>query len=645
MSSARILWHCLLVGLLLPLAACHRSDDPTATIDDDTIQATTSVKTAAAVVGGNDETVSITFVSSDSQLISNLSVSGLEGLPAGWSGPAKFSCGAVSTGSGCVLNLTYAPNAVGDGTVSLTYSFVNAGGASMSGAVAIPYSATSTDDVVTTAAPTGQITAAVNSGSQAVTVTFDTNDGQAATGLTLASSLSSLPAGWGSTATSFTCASVSTGNSCQLALTFAPMTGGSGTLTLDYGYTDNSGAAKTGSVSIPYTATTDDNVAGTVSPSGQVTANVGGSATSVSVTFATDDGNPASNLEITAGLSSPPSGWSGPGSFSCGTVSAGTACQLALSYAPQYTDNGTLTLSYSYDNDEGNAKTGTINVPYSAIGPHLYVANVWTELDECAIGADSTLSTCARTPSSGGPQYPSGIAFNGNTAYVTDFGNAAIDACAVNADGSLSSCSAYSSFPANWQPWSLTVNTASNGNTYLYASDENSLYGKVEQCTLAVDGSISSCTPTASGVVWADGIAFGAGYAYISALNGSYVVDVCNYNSDGTISGCTSTGGGFNFPAGVAINGGYVYVTNQHGNNVSECTIGANGVLSSCSTSALPGAYDPNWIVFSGSQAYVDDQNGNVWLCSVDAGNGSLTNCAQAKGSNSFSASQELALH
>jgi hypothetical protein len=646
MSSARVLWHLLVVGLLLPLAACQHSDNPTSTADNDTIQAMASVKTAAGVVGGNNETVSITFVSSDGQPISNLSVSGLANLPSGWSGPDTFSCGAVATGSGCVLNLTYMPNAVGSGTLSLTYNFINAGGASMSGTVAIPYSATSHDDVAATVAPTGQITAAVNSGSQAVTVTFDTNDTQAATSLTLTSSLSSLPTGWSSTATSFTCASVSTGNGCQLVLAFAPLTAGSGTMTLDYSYTDNSAEAKTGSVSIPYAATTDDNVAGTVSPSGQVTATAGGSGTNVSVTFATDDGNPATNLKITAGLSSLPTGWSGPGGFNCGTVSAGAACQLPLSYAPTYTDNGTLTLSYSYDNDEGNAKTGTLNVPYLAIGPHLYVTNLWTQLDECNIGAGSVLSTCARTPTSGGPQYPAGIAFNGSTAYVTDFDNAAIDVCAVNTDGSLSNCSAYSNFPANWQPWALTVATATNGNTYLYATDENSLYGSVQQCLLAFDGSISSCSQTASGVVWSDGLAIGGGHAYIAALSGSYVVDVCNYNSDGTISGCTSTGGGFNFPTGVAIDNGYVYVVNQHGNNVSVCTVGTNGVLSSCSASALPGGtYDPNWAVFLGSQAYVDDNAGNLWLCSVDAGSGALTSCTQGNGGNSFSTSQQLAIH
>src|SRR6185437_11190039 len=52
---------------------------------------------------------------------------------------------------------------------------------------------------------------------------------------------------------------------------------------------------------------------------------------------------------------------------------------------------------------------------------HVYVTNLWTELDACAIGSDGILSTCTKTPATGGATYPSGIAFNGNTAYVADF--------------------------------------------------------------------------------------------------------------------------------------------------------------------------------------------------------------------------------
>jgi len=47
---------------------------------------------------------------------------------------------------------------------------------------------------------------------------------------------------------------VGTGSGCQLSLTYAPVAPGSGTLSLPYAYNDNSGTAKTGSVSIVYTA-------------------------------------------------------------------------------------------------------------------------------------------------------------------------------------------------------------------------------------------------------------------------------------------------------------------------------------------------------------------------------------------------------
>src|SRR6185437_13686217 len=102
----------------------------------------------------------------------------------------------------------------------------------------------------------------------------------------------------------------------------------------------------------------------------------------------------------------------------------------------------------------------------------------------------------------------------------------------------------------------------------------------------------------------------------------------------------------FTNPSFITINRGYVYVVNEGANTVSVCTVGANGTLSSCPTSALPaGTYDANSVAFNGSQAYVDDNNGNLWLCSVDGATGALTGCAQGKGSNSFSTSQQLAIH
>ena len=61
---------------------------------------------------------SITFTSSDGLAITGFEISGsLGNLPAGWSGPSIFACSLVSAGSGCVLNLTYAPTAVDSGSL------------------------------------------------------------------------------------------------------------------------------------------------------------------------------------------------------------------------------------------------------------------------------------------------------------------------------------------------------------------------------------------------------------------------------------------------------------------------------------------------------------------------------------------------
>jgi hypothetical protein len=48
-------------------------------------------------------------------------------------------------------------------------------------------------------------------------------------------------------------------------------------------------------------------------------------------------------------------------------VSDGTVCQLPLTYAPTALGSGTLSLGFSYSNDAGIAKTGTVNIAYRPI--------------------------------------------------------------------------------------------------------------------------------------------------------------------------------------------------------------------------------------------------------------------------------------
>jgi len=128
---------------------------------------------------------------------------------------------------------------------------------------------------------------------------------------------------------------------------------------------NDAGQARTGTVNIPYRATTNNKVDATSSPTTLSVAT--GTTTPVTVTLVTDDGNPASDLTITSGLTPLPAGWSsGASTFSCSSVSTGTGCQLSLSYAPTAADTGTLTLGYSYTNNSGMRKSGMLAIGYTA---------------------------------------------------------------------------------------------------------------------------------------------------------------------------------------------------------------------------------------------------------------------------------------
>jgi len=336
---------------------------------DDSVVATPSI-TGAVVAVGASQTLSITFTSSDGLAITGFGVSNSLGtLPAGWSGPSTFTCALVAAGSGCVLNLTYAPTALDSGTITISYIYVDNANLAKApgGSVTIPYQAIAENNVVATAMPTGQVNAIPGAGNQSVSVNFTTDDGYAATDLTLTTSLSALPTGWSSTATGLTCAVVSTGSGCQLVLTYAPAAAGRGTLTLNYSYTDGSGVPRIGALNIPYSTTSSNNIVATASPSGQINAVVTTGTQAVAVTFTTDDGKPASNLMLTSSLASLPPGWhSTAKSFTCASVSTGNGCLLPLSYAPTALASGTLTLSYSYVDNSGTPQTGSLNLTYAA---------------------------------------------------------------------------------------------------------------------------------------------------------------------------------------------------------------------------------------------------------------------------------------
>jgi hypothetical protein len=409
-----------------------------------------------ALVGSGMQSVSVNFTSDSSNAtldsaITNLTLStNLAALPAGWSSTAAeaaqgFSCAIVTTGNGCQLLLSYQPTAAGSGVLTLNYTYVDDSGASRSGSLNIPYATTSSNNVVAISSPAGQINAVEKTGSQAVAIHFNTDDGRAASGLIVTSNLSALPAGWHSGATSFSCGTVSTGNGCQLALTYAPTALGSGVLALTYAYDDDAGNQQTGSLNVPYAATTNDNVVGTASPSGQINAVVGQGSQNVGVVFTTDDARLATALQVTSNLAMLPAGWSGPGTFTCPTLSTGTTCQLNLSYTPTgYATPGTLMVGYSYKNNAGQTKSGTVSIPYRA----------------------TTNDTIAGTPSQpslaviiGSPTTPTPVTIT----FATSDGNPAIGVPSTS--NALTVTSGLNPLPAGWSASSTTFSclTVSDG--------------------------------------------------------------------------------------------------------------------------------------------------------------------------------------
>jgi hypothetical protein len=572
------------------------------------------------------QAVPVTFTTDDGKPATKLYVvSDLTALPAGWSSASSsFSCGSVGTGNGCQLGLTYAPAALAGGTLALRYGYTDGAGAAKTGLLDIAYAATTNDNVVGTASPAGQINAIVGSGTQALAITFTTDDGRPATALQLTSDLSALPAGWSSAVGSFACSGLNADNVCQLALTYAPAAADNGTVPLQYSYKNNAGESKTGTVSIAYRATTDDNIVGTPNPSALGVRT--GSSTNVAVTFTTDDGNPASGLVVTSALGSLPAGWSSaPNSLSCATISTGSGCMLSLTYAPTVAAAGTLTLAFSYANDSGFLKTGTVSIPYSAMTPYLTVANGNSStLSSCAVNFDDSLAACNAAGS--GFDMPYGIALMGNNAYVTNTQGNSVFRCTLDAGGALSNCAASGgSFSA---PTYIAGNPA---GTFAYIYQSTGL----TVCAIAAsDGSLSACVPASSGFDPVNGVVISADGAHAYGIHtvttpGSpptqtSIIDVCTIATDGTLTNCL--GQVANTPlatATLAIRNNDLYVSTTSG-SLYLCPINANSMVTSCQTTAV--GTNATGLAFTGTTAYLSTGSTTLLSCPVNA-DGTFGSC------------------
>jgi hypothetical protein len=617
-----------------------------------------------AAIGGGSQSVTVNFTTDDGNPATNFMLtSSLATLPSGWSSVApSLTCAIVTTGNGCQLVLAYAPTSAGSGTITLGYSYTDDSGTAQTGALNIPYSTASSNTVVATTSPSGQVTAVENTAGQAVAVTFTTDDGKPASGLKVTSSLTALPTGWSSTSKSFACGNVSTGNGCQLHLTYAPTALTGGTLSLDYSYTDGAGAARNGLLNIAYTATTNDSVVGTPAPSGQINAIVGSGSQAVAVTFTTNDGRPATALMLTTNLAALPAGWTSTAtSFACSGVSTGTGCQLPLVYAPTAAGNGTLVLSYSYQNNANELKTGSVDIDYRA----------------------TTHNNIVGTPS------PSALAVNLNSTtpvtvtFTTDDGNPATsllltsDLTALPRDWSTTatglSCPTVSTgtgcqLTLTYMPTVVDSGTLSLAFSYLddsgtpkttsvsigYLATLPHLYiaqltpysspatptGSLYYCLVATDGSLSGCAITGNGFVAPTGIAFYASdFAYVTDFANNAVY-LCIVGTDGSLSTCTSQGSLFQAPFQLAVSGNTLYATSAT-NGVTSCAIASDGTLSNCLAGAGSGT---TGIAASSSFAYIGAGASAVDICAIGVSGSLSASCTVAALSSGFSAPNGISL-
>ena len=638
-----------------------------ATAHNNVVATTSPAGQVNAVIGAGAQSVGISFTTDDHNLATALTLTtDLSALPDGWTATgSSFACASVSTGNGCQLLLSYAPSVASTGTLSLTFTYHDSADALKTGSLNVAYAATAHNNVVATASPAGQVNAVIGGAPQSVGISFTTDDHNVATALTLTTDLTALPNGWNAVDSSFACANVSTGNGCQLLLSYAPSVASTGTLALSFGYRDSADALKTGSVNVAYAATTHNNVGGTASPSGQVNAVVGAGAQSITVNF-TADSDVASGLTLTTALNSLPVGWtSAATSLTCASVTtSGSACQLPLSYAPAAVGSGTLTLNYSYTNNAGSSVSGTVSIPYAStvhdtvsgavspsgtvgvlVGASQAVTVVFTTSD----GNTASGLAIASGGSGGIGSLPSGWSVAGA---ATTFACSSISSgagCSLNlsyapvAGGSGTLELDFSYFDNAGAAQSGTVSIAYAATAlHAYVSDSNSgLY----MCSVdPTTGTLANCQTT-GGFTGAWSVAFFIG----SSGNYAYVVDgqrthlyLCTVNSDGTLSSCAIQGSNYSFPEHVTVSGLTLYMADQGspgGGEVTLCAINSmDGSLSACFVTASAGGLNyASGVTLGNGFGYVETDNNGLFTCAYDSATGLLTSCAVAATSSTVS--------
>ncbi|MEZ5727068.1 MAG: hypothetical protein R3E48_03065 [Burkholderiaceae bacterium] len=122
---------------------------------------------------------------------------------------------------------------------------------------------------------------------------------------------------------------------------------------------------------------------------------------SVTYTFVSDLEKSATRLSITTTLAELPAGWSMQfDANACQSVPT-DGCELSLRYAPTGAASGSLTIGFAYTDSEGDARTGSLVVPYTASLPPLAyltrgesAGTAMPRIVRCVLETDGQFSHC-----------------------------------------------------------------------------------------------------------------------------------------------------------------------------------------------------------------------------------------------------------
>jgi len=287
-------------------------------------------------------------------------------------------------------------------------------------------------------------------------------------------------------------------------------------LALTYGYNDDAGTAKTGSLSLPYASTP---------PPHLYIAQLSG-------VFSYCSLNADGSL---SGCAATGNGFTAP----TGIVFSGSNA-----YVADYGANSLFLCSAAADGTlSGCVATGSnFQQPWqlAIAGSTLYASNLNSSggVTSCSIAVDGTLSGC--TQSSGGTG-TAGMAAGSSFAYI-GVGPATVDSCAIGGSGVLAACAVAGSAFSSPSGISLL-----NGLAYI-ANQGN---GTVSVCSVAGDGSLSGCAASSPGGSQPMDVAFSGSQAYVDDTGGDMYL--CSVGASGALTGCVISDGGSSFPLAVQI--------------------------------------------------------------------------------------------